>query len=564
MNNSTAQKKSPLVNSSRRDLRTRWKPYYRKALLQRDKWAGCRTDGLIWSKDGQNQSKTRNADLYRSIVYQAARRGSRCTARDLTVLTDLKNRTLGFTELNRGRFWTVPGWFRLLELPKRNAGYLSFLTGLLHAFRMGAVGIQLGYAEAQALYDCSRATWWKWTREMELLGLCRVTQVWVEAPKESKRPRQHGKLLFQLGPKFWQCCGYGLLEAAANMDSETFARRLAGSARRRATNATRQRLTLIWSRDQEVRGRGPGLVQAPMPTHDVRHSAAQEKHNDALSEHAHVSRTSEQALLHRGERAHSSENAPQEPNGAKCAKSRATFFNWGLISKPHPVQRGGLMDPGPKGPASASEPNRAPCTPRGQAPRENESPAALDSTKKKPRSKLKTTKSHSSPVMNWSASPDTNSNLHSFDTISNDNRSERQIDQRQCVISMRSNTVSSAPPSGEVRRRNSSIGCRNSDKHRYSGDKQQNFEKQGDRETSNDSISWSRFESNRHIDADSSHHKPKPNCESPKKSARLGNECWRCGGRGKAVDSLLNCFVCGGRGYDPTIPGPSQTAFDFT
>jgi hypothetical protein len=171
--------------------------------------------------------------------------------RDQALADCLDARCWGFGELQHRRWWSSPSWFDESWLPKRQAGYQRWLGLLVAAYRAGAAGVLVSYEEAMAICGVrSRATWRRWTQEMEALGLVRISQTWVEDRDHViAGRRRYGRLLYRIGPAIEDRGGLGLLEGCEGMTpaKERWAARVAAGARAKARKARRKRKRELWS-----------------------------------------------------------------------------------------------------------------------------------------------------------------------------------------------------------------------------------------------------------------------------------------------------------------------------
>lgn len=162
---------------------------------------GVRTD-KVWASDRAKigEKPVKNAVLVDAIEWQHARRGAKMTAHDLSTLDALDNRTWGYRLCAAVRVRSLASWIAELMPSRRGSGYEQFIALVVGAYRAGACGVWLSYAEAMAVCRVgSESTWRRWTSEMEDLGLIRITQTWVPDETDSGRPRVYGALLYRIG-----------------------------------------------------------------------------------------------------------------------------------------------------------------------------------------------------------------------------------------------------------------------------------------------------------------------------------------------------------------------------
>lgn len=210
---------------------------------------GVRHD-VNWSRI-QTTFQRSNLDLLNAVIFQHTRRGARMTDADRQTLAELDLRSWGYRECESMRIEALPSWIAD-QLPlRRSAGYHAFLGIVLSAYRAGAIGVWMSYAECMAICRVgSESTWRRWTEEMENLGLVRMVQTWVPDDSDSGRPRVFGSMLYRIGPTLEAWGGAAIIErAVAPRSAKGKASRLAGiQARKKQRERCRERLRALYER----------------------------------------------------------------------------------------------------------------------------------------------------------------------------------------------------------------------------------------------------------------------------------------------------------------------------
>lgn len=184
--------------------------------------SGARTD-VIWARNVDEADDLTNLDLINAVEWMHARRGARWTQADSRTIAKLENRTWGFHEISSLHMRSLPTWLAEALPARRGAAYGWFLGAVLGAYRAGAVGCFIGYAEAMAALGVgSESTWRRWVHEMESLGLIRSVQTWREDPSDA-RPRVYGRTLY--------VAGRVIVDAIASLEGATVRGKLDRDAR---------------------------------------------------------------------------------------------------------------------------------------------------------------------------------------------------------------------------------------------------------------------------------------------------------------------------------------------
>ena len=243
---------SPLSSSSKRFYRTSKQI---AALQQKGRNAaevqlgGVRTD-KTWFRT-ETVFERSNLDLLNAVIFQHLRRGARMTPVDRQTLAELDQRAWGYRECEASHLRAVPSWLADQLPSRRSAGYQDFLGLVLSAYRSGAVGVWMSYAECMAICRVqSEATWRRWTQEMEDLGLIRIQQTWVPDDSDSGRSRVFGKLLYRIGSMVEEWGeGAELERAISERSPRAKSSRLAGiAARKKQRRRCAERLSELYQR----------------------------------------------------------------------------------------------------------------------------------------------------------------------------------------------------------------------------------------------------------------------------------------------------------------------------
>lgn len=246
---------------------------------------GVRTD-KTWSRC-KTVFERSNLDLLNAVIFQHMRRGARMTPIDRATLAELEERAWGYDEAEASHLRAVPSWLADQLPARRGAGFQDFIGLVLSAYRSGAIGVWMSYAECMAITRVrSEATWHRWTQEMEDLGLVRIQQTWVPDDSDSGRPRVFGRLLYRIGPAI-EAWGEGaeLERAVSERSPRAKVSRLAGiTARKKQRLRCADRLAALYQRrakcshtEYTPRGRkapfscpiNDNTTQRDQTTHDV-------------------------------------------------------------------------------------------------------------------------------------------------------------------------------------------------------------------------------------------------------------------------------------------------------
>lgn len=152
----------------------------------------------------------------------ATRRGRPWTCNDQTANDALGSRCFDYEYIETRKMEpTRPSWLEPLcedqwfvddgpGFPTKG-GFLKFITDLLHARRVGAIGVVLSQADAGTLYKVSPRHWRRWMAHAEDLGMVRILQLWQKCPKVD-RHRGHWKMCYMLGNSIIERAGIALYE----------------------------------------------------------------------------------------------------------------------------------------------------------------------------------------------------------------------------------------------------------------------------------------------------------------------------------------------------------------
>ncbi len=183
-----------------------------------------------------------NLDLANAVAWMHARRGARMSDTDRDTIAAVENRSWRFGECSAMHMRSLPSWLVEILPARRGGGYRDFVSFILGAYRAGALGVLIGYAEAMAVcHVASESTWRRWTSELEDLGIIRITQTWSEDPT-GERPRVYGRSLYQLGPTALEVGASAELEGVATGRADYASRAAAIELRKTQRRADRDRL----------------------------------------------------------------------------------------------------------------------------------------------------------------------------------------------------------------------------------------------------------------------------------------------------------------------------------
>ena len=161
-------------------------------------------------------------EILRSAEWVAVRRGMFWTCNDQTANDALRARCFDYEYIRRRKMdATRPTWLETLcqdqwfvdDAPgfPTKSGFLKFITDLLHARRVGAIGVIISQADAGTLYAVSPRQWRRWMAHAESMGMVRILQLWQKCPK-ADRHRGHWKLCYMLGNSIIERAGVALYE----------------------------------------------------------------------------------------------------------------------------------------------------------------------------------------------------------------------------------------------------------------------------------------------------------------------------------------------------------------
>lgn len=205
------------------------------------------------------------AGLIDAVEWMATRCRREWTPNDASIMAELGVRAWRMHDINRARRFFDARWLEPLVPPRRKAGWGLFLRILISAVRDGAVGVWAGYHELKAVCDvASDATWRRWTKEAEQLGLIRIVQTWAPDKTGLKRQRRFDRLLYLPGPKLLEHAGAAIFEGLAvaqgddDEPSKVAPYRRAKQLRNQVAKATRERARDLWRTKQAARPARPG------------------------------------------------------------------------------------------------------------------------------------------------------------------------------------------------------------------------------------------------------------------------------------------------------------------
>lgn len=160
-------------------------------------------------------------DILRAAEWVAVRRGMFWTCNDQTAIDALRSRCFDYDYIRRRRIETRPAWLETLcrdqwfvdDAPgfPTKGGFLRFITDLLHARRVGAIGAILSQADAGTLYGVTPRHWRRWMAHAEEMGMVRILQLWQKDPT-NRRHRGHWRMCYMLGHAIVERAGVALYE----------------------------------------------------------------------------------------------------------------------------------------------------------------------------------------------------------------------------------------------------------------------------------------------------------------------------------------------------------------
>lgn len=178
---------------------------------------------LGWFLPGATRAResASSLDVLRSVEWVAVRRGVAWSENDQTANDALVARCFDYHYIERRRIETRPTWLETLcrdqwatedgpGFPAKS-GFLCFLTDLLHARRVGAIGAILSQADAGTLYQVTPRHWRRWMEHAESMGMVRILQLWQRDPTR-RRHRGHWRMCYMLGHSIVERAGVALYE----------------------------------------------------------------------------------------------------------------------------------------------------------------------------------------------------------------------------------------------------------------------------------------------------------------------------------------------------------------
>lgn len=215
-----------------------------------------------WVRPGCTRSRPDldPAGLVDAVEWMATRCRREWTPNDTSIMAELGVRAWRMHDINRARRFFDARWIEPLVPPRRKAGWGLFLRILISAVRDGAVGVWAGYHELKAVCDvASDATWRRWTKEAETLGLIRIVQTWAPDKTGLKRNRRFDRLLYLPGAKLLEHAGAAIFEGLAvstgdgTEPSRLAPYRRAKQLRNQVAKVTRTRARDLWRAKQSAR-----------------------------------------------------------------------------------------------------------------------------------------------------------------------------------------------------------------------------------------------------------------------------------------------------------------------
>lgn len=225
---------------------------------------GCRSGPpkTVWYRPGATRTREgeTSLEILRAAEWVAVRRGMFWTSNDQTAVDALRARCFDYQYIERRRIETRPTWLETLcrnqwaveDAPgfPTKAGFLRFLTDLLHARRAGAIGAILSQTDAGTLYDVTPRHWRRWMEHAEATGMVRILQLWQRDPTH-RRHRGHWRMCYMLGHSIVERAGVAIYEgldrkSGNGRDMKPAAAAAARRLRAARNQANRERHDDLW------------------------------------------------------------------------------------------------------------------------------------------------------------------------------------------------------------------------------------------------------------------------------------------------------------------------------
>lgn len=215
-----------------------------------------------WFRPGAKRVRedAESLETLKGAEWVATRRGRPWTCNDGDATDALKARCFDYNYIEGRKIETRPTWLETLcrdqweskdgpGFPVK-AGFMRFVTDLLHARRAGAIGAILSQADAGTVYDVNPRHWRRWIAHAEATGLVRVLQLWQKDPT-LRRHRGHWKLCYMLGHAAIERAGVALYEGLDRAFADGRPMKHAASAaakrlRAKRRDASRARHNDLW------------------------------------------------------------------------------------------------------------------------------------------------------------------------------------------------------------------------------------------------------------------------------------------------------------------------------
>lgn len=215
-----------------------------------------------WFLPGAKRARESDAslDILRAAEWVAARRGMAWGSNDQTANDALRSRCFDYGYIERRRIETRPTWLETLcrdqwicedgpGFPAKE-GFIRFVTDLLHARRVGAIGAILSQADAGTLYGVTPRHWRRWMNHAEAMGMVRILQLWQRDPTR-RRHRGHWRMCYMLGHSVVERAGIALYEGldrtfASGKPMKPAAAAAAKRLRAKRKDANRARHNELW------------------------------------------------------------------------------------------------------------------------------------------------------------------------------------------------------------------------------------------------------------------------------------------------------------------------------